>query len=480
LVQENETDFRRPREILSLLPYFIPEHERQKDYRDRGNLLKIDLRQTWWKNYGALTGLPFQSMPKELNRRDLDEISAQPLLNYLLALSFTRKKLDFAKDVNLNAIYADLVSAVFERGYEKRRTFGPIRHMKQEEFARVLEEIGLAAWHGDGRTTTVREIEDHCRASGLGALLDVFQEGAKVGVTRLLAAFFFRQHGERPGGDPTFVFTHKSFGEYLGGKRIARAIEKVVKELCRREDNPDDGWDERDALKHWAQICGPSAMTRYLRTFVHNEIRLRPPEELREWQIRLTNSFNSVLKHGMPMEQLPLKSFKDELFQSRNAEEALLVALNLCATLTQAHSTIKDTTGTLFGAWFKRIQGQRVSPESALAAECLSYLDLSGSSLDIGDFYQANLEHSRLGASHYTCFVGANLRHTTFPEIFIEECSRGNAPLNRSTDSVAPILQDTQVEGSNIEGLYRETAQERERRLAARKRAASPAEKAKS
>ena len=34
------------------------------------------------------------------------------------------------------------------------------------------------------------EIEGHCRASGLGSLLDVFQEGAKAGVTKLLAAFF--------------------------------------------------------------------------------------------------------------------------------------------------------------------------------------------------------------------------------------------------------------------------------------------------
>jgi len=96
------------------------------------------------------------------------------LLNYLVALSLTRDKLDFSKDINLNVIYADLLAAVHERGYEKHRSHGPIRHMKPEEFYRVLEEVGLAAWHGDGRTTTVGEIEGHCRASGLGALLDVF------------------------------------------------------------------------------------------------------------------------------------------------------------------------------------------------------------------------------------------------------------------------------------------------------------------
>lgn len=272
VVQESESEFRRPRQILTLLPYFVarpPEHERQgEEYRDPDKLLENDLRRAWWRSYGALTGKGYKGLPKELSRADLTEITAQPLLNYLVALSFTRDKLDFTKDVNLNSVYGDLVGAVHERAYEKHRPYGPIRHMTYEDFSRVLEEIGLAAWHGDGRTTTVREIEEHCRASGLGVLLDVFQEGAKAGVTRLLAAFFFRQYGQRASGDPTFVFTHKSFGEYLTARRVVRAMERVVRELERRAKNPDEGWDERDALKHWAQICGSSAISRYLHAFL--------------------------------------------------------------------------------------------------------------------------------------------------------------------------------------------------------------------
>ena len=89
----------------------------------------------------------------------------------------------------MNSIYADLVTAVHERGYEKRRAYGPIRRLTLDQFSRVLEEIGMAAWHGDGRTTTIREIEEHCKTSGLASMLEDFQEGAKAGVTRLLAAF---------------------------------------------------------------------------------------------------------------------------------------------------------------------------------------------------------------------------------------------------------------------------------------------------
>jgi hypothetical protein len=85
--------------------------------------LKSDLRQLRWKQYGALIGRDFGALPKELRRDDLDEITAQPLLNYLIALSYQRDqrgRLDFKKGINLNQIYADLVAAVHERGYEKR------------------------------------------------------------------------------------------------------------------------------------------------------------------------------------------------------------------------------------------------------------------------------------------------------------------------------------------------------------------------
>jgi len=142
------------------------------------------------------------------------------------------------------------------------------------QFSRVLEEIGLASWHGDGRTTSVAEIEAHCRASGLGKMLDDFQEGAKSGVTKLLAAFFFRQYGERRTGDPTFVFTHKSFGEYLASRRIARAVERIVDDLSARAKDPDRGWDERGALEHWASVCGPSPISKYLYQFFANELRV--------------------------------------------------------------------------------------------------------------------------------------------------------------------------------------------------------------
>lgn len=476
VVQENECEFRRPHQILTLLPYFVPrppEDERRfvrdgEEYHDPENYLKGDLRQQWWKNYGALTGRGYKRLPKELDRDDLAEVTAQPLLNYLVALSFTRKKLNFKKDININLIYADLVAAVHERGYEKH-PYVHIRHMKLEDFFRVLEEIGLAAWHGDGRTTTVREIEEHCRLSGVGVLLDAFQEGAKAGVTRLLAAFFFRQYGQRPSGDPTFVFTHKSFGEYLTARRIVRAIERVNRELESRARNPDGGWDEREALKHWGHICGPSAITRYLHVFLLNEIKQRSPRELARWQNRLARLFSYVLRNGMPMEQFQLPSFKDSLFQSRNAEEALLAALNACARATGKVSEIVHPDSTAFGSWFKRIQGQRGGDEPVLAAECLSHLMLRGVILQANDFYLATFSASDLAETNLeganfdgADLEGANLAGARLVDAFLTGANLVEANLAEAhllvADLIIANLKGANLEGADLEGANLEGA----------------------
>ena len=98
--------------------------------------------------------------------------------------------------------------------------------------------------------------------------------------------------------DPTFVFTHKSFGEYLTARRVVRAIERVIRELVRRETSPDEGRDERDALKHWTEVCGPTAISRYLHAFLPNALCLRDPDEVDRWQRWLTVLFSDLLRSG--------------------------------------------------------------------------------------------------------------------------------------------------------------------------------------
>jgi hypothetical protein len=392
VLQESESEFRRPKQILTVLPYFVGN---RREYHDPGKLLAKDLRKSWWRNYGDLTGEAFkEGLPAELDRQDLVEITAQPLLNYLLALSFRRKKLDFATGVNLNQIYRDLAEAVYERGYEGRR-HASVRDLSLDDFLLILEEIGLAAWHGDGRSTTVAEIEQHCIDGGLKSHLDVFQEGAKQGITQLLAAFFFRQHGERPKGDRTFVFTHKSFGEYLAARRFVHAMQDIADEMQRRENTGrGKGWSEADALAHWAKWTGPAALSSVIHKFVISEVELLPVAEVKSLHHHFTNLFNYILQFGLPIEKILLPTYHDAAFQARNAGESLLAALNACARVLQQVSAIEHPTPTAFGEWYKTIQGQRTGPANVIGASCLSWLNLSGVEVAYADFFGADLSNS--------------------------------------------------------------------------------------
>lgn len=451
VVQANRSKFRKPHQILHLLPYFMTEEERQdenKNYVDEQKLLEEDQRQLWWQLYGKAKGKDYAGMPSELNQENLVEITAQPLLNYLVALSIERDKLQITTQTNLNEIYGDLLEAVYERGYEKhgyRLTDG----IKKDEFVGILEEIGLACWHGDGRTTTVKEIEIHCDNSGLKDILarfqDSFNEDAKACVTRLLTAFYFRESGGRRESEKTFEFTHKSFGEYLAAKRIVQEVQRIHEELEERKKNFRKGWDERIALVSWAKVCGASAIDEYLFRFICDEIQLQKIEEVKSWQKTLCRLIEFMLDRGMPMESLnPRPSFQDEMRQARNAEEALLVVLNACARRTQQVSEIKWPAFDTFGAWIARIQGQRTLYEkNGIVLECLSFLDLQNCILVFRDFLEVNLEGVNLEGAN---LVGANLVEANLEGANLRWANLGRANLERAN------LERANLRWADLEG----------------------------
>jgi hypothetical protein len=431
-VQSNANLLRKPQQILYVLPYLVDNDQSRRvasgstlspTYVDQKKLLDEDQRQKWWELYGKARGKNYSGMPEELAREDFVEITSQPLLNYLVALSFDRNVLNLAEESNLNRIYEDLLKAVYERKWAKNPHPATV-NVEEDDFIRVLEEVAIAAWHGDGRKTTVREIEAHCEASGLKDLLDALQEGASKGVTRLLMAFYFRQAGSRTSGDRTFEFTHKSFGEYLTARRIVDVVRQLHSELQRRPKLGGGSFNEQLALEHWIRLCGQVALDEYVFNFIKNEMILQDAELVAGWQETLIRLINYMLLNGMPMERMnPRPSYQEEARQARNAEETLLAALNACAKLTGKISKITWPSYTAFGEWISRLQPQRSGGRNVLAMSCLSYLDLQESVLHMQDFYSADLSYSNLcrASLGYAIFQDATLIGTNFSEADIHE-----------------------------------------------------------
>ncbi|MFZ1850808.1 MAG: pentapeptide repeat-containing protein [Nitrosomonas sp.] len=456
VMQSLESEFRTEGAVLHLCPYFVEESEKENFESGWGLLSKVDQRQEWWQKYGNLTGRGYQGLPEHFNRDDLLEINSEPLLNYLLALADQTNTLDFSKPVTQNQIYASLIQEIYDRRWAGGEHFA-VRGMKFDHFQRVLEEVAVAAWHGDGRKTTVGEIKRHCQDAGIAKMLETFQDGAESGVLRLLTAFFFRQAGVRE-DENAFEFTHKSFGEYLVARRMVRMID-IIEKKTEEQQCAFTGWDERKCLEEWARLCGPSAMTERQLELLINEMH-RDEAQPAAWQSLLIALINHLLHRGMPMEKLELKDFYSMQYQSRNAEEALLISLNACARFTRKVSEILWPQPSSAGAWFKHLQGQRLGPENVLVMSGLNFLSFNEQILDMIDFGFADLRFCTFTKTHlnYACLVGANLEEANLESARLSEAILTVANLDRAdlvgANLERAILIKANLEGANLEGIF--------------------------
>ncbi|WP_339285574.1 pentapeptide repeat-containing protein [Paenibacillus sp. FSL R5-0486] len=415
-IQQSKDQFRRPNQIFEILPYYVSRTDKN-DYYDPKGLLEIDQRETWWELYGLASGQNYTSIPETLKGENLEEITSQPLLNYLVALSFMRDKIDFNNNNNLNAIYNDLLQAVYDRGWANNK-HPSIKDTSLEQFIRILEVIAVSVWHGSGRTTTIRDIENYSQNNGLKDLLNRFQEGASNGVTRLLTAFYFRESGANNMGDNTFEFTHKSFGEYLASRRIILSLKHINKMLSRRADDPDDGWDAKSAAVYFINLCGSAKIDTYLINFIKGELDFLSVEEIQKLQVTLGELLNYCIKFDVPVDRLdPRPAFSLERIYSNNTFESLIILLSLTSSHIGQLLKINWDLETSFGTVLKMITGQRAGAANAIVMSNLRHLDISYQCLDMADLYRADLSSINFesGAMHYSNLVrsicdGANFK----------------------------------------------------------------------
>jgi hypothetical protein len=368
----------------------------------------------------------------------------------MLALSFDRGALDFSKheDATRNAVYEDLITAVYERGYAGRQ-HPSLRGLPVEAFRQLLEEVALATWHGDGRTATAADIHRCCVEGGLGNFLDAFEEGASTGATRLLTAFYFRQSEGRRVGERTFEFTHKSFREYLTARRLTRALERMDEEVEIWRTRPGRGWSEREALIHWAEIAGPTGLDEYVTDFVLGELYRAGEDRVRPWQRLLGRLIEVVVRESMPMERLRVRpTYAEEIWRSRNAEEALLACASLCAAVSGTTTEVGWPTPASFGSWVRRLVGQRSDTPPALALRCLGGLRLDRQQLLVADLAHA-------GAAKAS-FVGATLTGADLSSADLTEADFTDADLRGANLSGANLtranLTRAHLSGSRFAG----------------------------
>jgi hypothetical protein len=474
IVQSQINKFSKPEQIWHLLPYYLSKDAAREYKAEPRDLLAQDRRHNWWQQYGCLKGKNYEGLPKSLSNHRLNEITSQPILNYLVAISdyFLQDRID--EETTRNQIYQSLLEKVHERGWaDRNKATGNLGHPITEsisfaDFQLILEEVGLCAWHGDGRKVSEATIVNHCSSSKkVQKLLPRFSENldnpGQARITKLLTAFYFQERGEdRESGDKTFEFTHKSFGEFLTAKRLVRAMQDINRKY--RDDN--DGWTEKESLKHWAEVCKSGTLDFDILEFVRQEVRLlyrEHPELIEQWQGTCCKLIEYLLQEGLPMEEFGGLSFYQMNNRAIQAEIMLLALLNACSICTEKLSIINWIDDRTFGTWLARMQGQRANFDVSIAAFCLSWLSLVGASLVGASLVGASLDRASLvGASlvgaHLdgasldgASLVGAHLDGAHLDVAHLDGASLVEASLDRA--SLDYISWDEYTNWKNVRGL---------------------------
>lgn len=416
-IQEFENKYRKTGSIITLQNYAPCEDEFSAN--DMNVLAQIDYRDAWWDQYYSAKGISKTGMPNELKNQALEDVTSQPLLNYLVALAMD-KGLSITEDTNLNSIYERLVTSVLERPY------GGYRHaseLNEHEFFALLEEIALTAWHGgEIRTTTYEAIQKRCgEKKRLKNILDKISEDSDSQLSRLLLAFFFAGKGTTVEGDKAVEFTHKSFGEYLVAKKIVREL-KLIYDRTEQEGD----LDENEALGRVIAICGHNSIDHAIYAFLDNEISLQNPNSVFHWQQLLAELLEFVMKHSVEDSSLQGARASAKITMLQNTYRALLLLHNCCGNVTKKQSALNVLEQTSFSSFLNFITHNTQSI-TTFSRE-ISYLELSNQRFFENRFSNFLIHNCTFTDCDFTGCVlyNANFVKCTFvmTSFFVNVCAR--------------------------------------------------------
>ena len=498
-----------PGQRFHLLPFNVRERETHEfdrlDYDDPEQLLLTDNRIEAFRRYAVAKGIPSDDLPKAYANDDLHDVSAQPLLNYFLLTSGT----DAAVDGNLARIYGRL----FERLHHRNRNVGnrpqdagkPGAGLSQEQFDQVFEAMAVAAWRTGGtRAASWEEVltevdrEDSYLPMGTEKLRDVFEsqmaDGKAQRPFRLAAAFFMRN--ERATG---IEFTHKSFGDFLYARRLAKALARMADELMLTTAV------EPEMLCRWEALTSEHRISPEVRRFLKLEIEATAESEtLVARHDALTPVVERVFRYGWSI--AGESSTRRAEQKSSQMEEALFIGWHAMwrPVDDRQHWRLSEDTGDLlFGALARQgsahgirgrldfcyswsgvdLKGATLNDVYLFGADLrcanLQSADLSGSRLQAADlkgailrdahledvvFTHANLEDADLrGAVHGkgTYYIGTNFTGANLCEGYLKGCNLAQSTFRGADLSKATLvdanleradLRNAQLEGADLEG----------------------------
>ena len=444
-----------PGERFQLLPYHIREREpglaNRSAYHDPTELLAGDKRIEAFNRFVRAKRGRSEALPKAYARDELHDVSSQPLLNYFLLTSGPDKIVDS----NIARIYKHL----FERLHARNRNISnrprdagkPGAGLTKEMFDRVFEAMAVGAWRTGGtRAATWADVlveverEDSYLRDGDERLSTTFQsqmhDRSAQRPFRLAAAFFMRN--EQTTG---VEFTHKSFGDYLYARRLARALKDMATQLTVAPAV------ETEMLRRWADLTAEQRMSYEVKRFLELELEASvETNTARQWHGVLTPVVKRVFSNGFEVTGSTQRRAEQ---RSCQMEEALFIAWHALWRRTEdepywsfgsetgelmrrAQARQASVQDRLYGQMFQRSwAGVDFGSLSSFAASFF-WADLTGA-----NFRNAMLRHANL---QFVTLVGADLRRARFDNARLDYCLLHGANCKRT------MLKDACLRNANL------------------------------
>ena len=477
---------RKGKEALEVLNYLpVSDQKRQrlelqavqsKSVSGDEALLIVDDREIWWDRYCSALGRPFER-PAGLKDDRLSDLTAEPLLCYLLALSGYLEEDTEVAATNRNNIYARLLGDVWRRGWGGGRA-GAGKSLDRKDFDRLFETMALAAWHGgDERIATYERFQKALKVTRADRVYEDFRNQEGEDVSNLAVNFYLKRPEVEARG---FEFTHKSFGEYLA----ARALISAAKDCAEFSESRMEV-----ALDDWMAAVADGKLTFELLDFLRDEARLLPIDVSLSMLRSLEKMMSEVVADGFPAHRMQFNIWRQIEERQRKAE-ILLMAMLHCISRRISSEDAKKCQIRInwkgdelrFGNLIHRMRKARNNPvpelvilssvdapRSNLIGQDLIDADLSGANLEGSSCFSAslvdaNLENARF---RYASLICANLNRAdclsaNFTNANLEDADLSDADLRGANLEGANLmganLEDANLEGANLEGANLERA----------------------
>lgn len=385
---------RKGREALEVLNYLPVNDQNRRSLELRAissetiegdkAVIRADDRELWWKRFSSALGRPVER-PAGLRDARLMDLTSEPLLCYLLALSGYLEQDTEKAATNRNNIYDRLLCDVWRRGWGGGRV-GTGKSLNKKDFDRLFETMALAAWHGgDERIATYERFVEALKVTDADRIYEDFRKQEGEDVSNLAVNFYLKRPEVEARG---FEFTHKSFGEYLAARALITAARDCAEFSQRRMEV---------ALEDWLSAVADGKLTFELLEFLKDESRLLPFDIALENLRSLERMMSEVLANGFPAHRLHLNSWREIEERQRKSEIILMTLLHCMSSRVlieneeEARIQIDWKDDDLgFGNLIHRLRRTRNSPVPELSI--LSYIDAPDSNLIGQDLIEANLQ----------------------------------------------------------------------------------------